>query len=208
MWCPSYPGPIVIRVWGSLSWKLPPRQPQKSQPGGREPPPAPSPPSPRRHPQQMSLNRNSVLSDHGLDSPRTSPVITSRLYQHHRRQGSDTPFAPTAEQVERGRSCPGGGLGAGCWEGPCGRPCAPQIRCLAPSTVPRPLQGSERTGRPLIIGPEEDYDPGYFNNEVAAAKFLLASPHFIGVAGWVQGTGLAPLPQPSLCHQCPGSGGI
>ncbi|XP_068518824.1 rho guanine nucleotide exchange factor 11 isoform X4 [Anas acuta] len=73
--------------------------------------------------EQMSLNRNSVLSDHGLDSPRTSPVITSRLYQHHRRQGSDTPFAPTAEQ------------------------------------------GSERTGRPLIIGPEEDYDPGYFNNE-------------------------------------------
>uniref|UniRef100_A0A8B9DR23 Rho guanine nucleotide exchange factor 11 n=1 Tax=Anser cygnoides TaxID=8845 RepID=A0A8B9DR23_ANSCY len=72
---------------------------------------------------EMSLNRNSVLSDHGLDSPRTSPVITSRLYQHHRRQGSDTPFAPTAEQ------------------------------------------GSERAGRPLIIGPEEDYDPGYFNNE-------------------------------------------
>ncbi|NXK50900.1 ARHGB factor, partial [Chauna torquata] len=26
-------------------------------------------------------------------------------------------------------------------------------------------QGSERGGRPLIIGPEEDYDPGYFNNE-------------------------------------------
>uniref|UniRef100_A0A8C3BYF8 Rho guanine nucleotide exchange factor 11 n=1 Tax=Cairina moschata TaxID=8855 RepID=A0A8C3BYF8_CAIMO len=72
---------------------------------------------------ETSLNRNSVLSDHGLDSPRTSPVITSRLYQHHRRQGSDTPFAPTAEQ------------------------------------------GSERAGRPLIIGPEEDYDPGYFNNE-------------------------------------------
>ncbi|XP_035202344.1 rho guanine nucleotide exchange factor 11, partial [Oxyura jamaicensis] len=72
---------------------------------------------------EMSLNRNSVLSDHGLDSPRTSPVIASRLYQHHRRQGSDTPFAPTAEQ------------------------------------------GSERAGRPLIIGPEEDYDPGYFNNE-------------------------------------------
>ncbi|NXA16429.1 ARHGB factor, partial [Sapayoa aenigma] len=24
---------------------------------------------------------------------------------------------------------------------------------------------SERTGRPLIIGPEEDCDPGYFNNE-------------------------------------------
>ncbi|NXN53539.1 ARHGB factor, partial [Rynchops niger] len=25
--------------------------------------------------------------------------------------------------------------------------------------------GSDRTGRPLIIGPEEDCDPGYFNNE-------------------------------------------
>uniref|UniRef100_A0A8C3LVM8 Rho guanine nucleotide exchange factor 11 n=1 Tax=Chrysolophus pictus TaxID=9089 RepID=A0A8C3LVM8_CHRPC len=72
---------------------------------------------------RISLNRNSVLSDHGLDSPRTSPVITARLFQHHRRQGSDTAFTPTTEQ------------------------------------------GSERTGRPLIIGPEEDYDPGYFNNE-------------------------------------------
>ncbi|NXI37069.1 ARHGB factor, partial [Galbula dea] len=26
-------------------------------------------------------------------------------------------------------------------------------------------KGLERTGRPLIIGPEEDCDPGYFNNE-------------------------------------------
>uniref|UniRef100_A0A8C8B854 Rho guanine nucleotide exchange factor 11 n=1 Tax=Otus sunia TaxID=257818 RepID=A0A8C8B854_9STRI len=72
---------------------------------------------------ESSLNRNSVLSDHGLDSPRTSPVISARLFQHHRRQGSDTPFPPAAEQ------------------------------------------GLDRTGRPLIIGPEEDYDPGYFNNE-------------------------------------------
>ncbi|XP_062453738.1 rho guanine nucleotide exchange factor 11 isoform X2 [Rhea pennata] len=72
---------------------------------------------------EISLNRNSVLSDHGLDSPRTSPVITSRMCQHHRRQGSDTAFAPSAEQ------------------------------------------GLDRTARPLIIGPEEDYDPGYFNNE-------------------------------------------
>uniref|UniRef100_A0A8C0HR60 Rho guanine nucleotide exchange factor 11 n=1 Tax=Buteo japonicus TaxID=224669 RepID=A0A8C0HR60_9AVES len=71
----------------------------------------------------ISLNRNSVLSDHGLDSPRTSPIITARLFQHHRRQGSDTPFTPSAEQ------------------------------------------GLDRTGQPLIIGPEEDYDPGYFNNE-------------------------------------------
>ncbi|KAM6039605.1 rho guanine nucleotide exchange factor 11 isoform 2-T2 [Chlamydotis macqueenii] len=72
---------------------------------------------------ETSLNRNSVLSDHGLDSPRTSPIITARLFQHHRRQGSDTPFTPSAEQ------------------------------------------GLDRTGQPLIIGPEEDYDPGYFNNE-------------------------------------------
>ncbi|XP_077776836.1 rho guanine nucleotide exchange factor 11 isoform X4 [Podarcis muralis] len=72
---------------------------------------------------EISLNRNSVLSDPGLDSPHTSPVITSRMFQHHRRQGSDTPFSPSAEQ------------------------------------------GSDRTLRPLIIGPEEDYDPGYFNNE-------------------------------------------
>ncbi|XP_068778159.1 rho guanine nucleotide exchange factor 11 isoform X8 [Struthio camelus] len=72
---------------------------------------------------EVSLNRNSVLSDHGLDSPHTSPVITSRMCQHHRRQGSDTAFTPSAEQ------------------------------------------GLDRTARPLIIGPEEDYDPGYFNNE-------------------------------------------
>ncbi|NXS72735.1 ARHGB factor, partial [Pandion haliaetus] len=31
--------------------------------------------------------------------------------------------------------------------------------------VPSPWQGLDRTGQPLIIGPEEDYDPGYFNNE-------------------------------------------
>ncbi|XP_044278537.1 rho guanine nucleotide exchange factor 11 isoform X2 [Varanus komodoensis] len=72
---------------------------------------------------EISLNRNSVLSDPGLDSPHTSPVITSRLFQHHRRQGSDTPFSPSAEQ------------------------------------------GPDRSTRPLIIGPEEDYDPGFFNNE-------------------------------------------
>ncbi|XP_014815302.1 PREDICTED: rho guanine nucleotide exchange factor 11-like, partial [Calidris pugnax] len=80
---------------------------------------------------EISLNRNSVLSDHGLDSPRTSPVITARLFQHHRRQGSDTPFAPAAEQ------------------------------------------GSDRPGRPLIIGPEEDCDPGDFNGGEGAFLFLL-----------------------------------
>ncbi|NWQ85418.1 ARHGB factor, partial [Burhinus bistriatus] len=36
---------------------------------------------------------------------------------------------------------------------------------LAPNSVPSPWQGLDRTGRPLIIGPEEDCDPGYFNNE-------------------------------------------
>uniref|UniRef100_K7G2R5 Rho guanine nucleotide exchange factor 11 n=1 Tax=Pelodiscus sinensis TaxID=13735 RepID=K7G2R5_PELSI len=50
--------------------------------------------------ESISLNRNSVLSDPGLDSPRTSPVITAKLFQHpHRRQGSDTPFLPSAEQL-------------------------------------------------------------------------------------------------------------
>ncbi|XP_030306178.1 LOW QUALITY PROTEIN: rho guanine nucleotide exchange factor 11 [Calypte anna] len=70
---------------------------------------------------EVSLNRNSVPSEQGGDSPRTSPVITSRLFQHHRRHGSDTPFSTE--------------------------------------------QGLDRTGQPSIIGPEEDCDPGYFNNE-------------------------------------------
>ncbi|KAM5256474.1 rho guanine nucleotide exchange factor 11 [Ctenodactylus gundi] len=69
------------------------------------------------------VNRNSVLSDPGLDSPRTSPVIMARLAQHHRRQGSDVP-APLSSD-----------------------------------------QGIDPNPKPLIIGPEEDYDPGYFNNE-------------------------------------------
>ncbi|NWS64213.1 ARHGB factor, partial [Chunga burmeisteri] len=41
----------------------------------------------------------------------------------------------------------------------------PKARCLAPNSVLSPSQGLDRTGQPLIIGPEEDYDPGYFNNE-------------------------------------------
>ncbi|XP_012588793.1 PREDICTED: rho guanine nucleotide exchange factor 11 isoform X2 [Condylura cristata] len=69
------------------------------------------------------MNRNSVLSDPGLDSPRTSPVITARGAQHHRRQGSDAPVPPASNQ------------------------------------------GADQSPKPLIIGPEEDYDPGYFNNE-------------------------------------------
>ncbi|XP_005411789.1 PREDICTED: rho guanine nucleotide exchange factor 11 isoform X4 [Chinchilla lanigera] len=69
------------------------------------------------------VNRNSVLSDPGLDSPRTSPVIMARVAQHHRRQGSDAPVPLSSDQ------------------------------------------GVDPTPKPLIIGPEEDYDPGYFNNE-------------------------------------------
>ncbi|NXA19876.1 ARHGB factor, partial [Ibidorhyncha struthersii] len=41
----------------------------------------------------------------------------------------------------------------------------PKVRRLAPNSVTSPQQGLDRTGRPLIIGPEEDCDPGYFNNE-------------------------------------------
>ncbi|KAL1777951.1 rho guanine nucleotide exchange factor 11 isoform X8 [Sigmodon hispidus] len=69
------------------------------------------------------MNRNSVLSDPGLDSPQTSPVILAREAQHHRRQSSDTPALPPRDQ------------------------------------------GIDQSPKPLIIGPEEDYDPGYSNNE-------------------------------------------
>uniref|UniRef100_G3WW42 Rho guanine nucleotide exchange factor 11 n=1 Tax=Sarcophilus harrisii TaxID=9305 RepID=G3WW42_SARHA len=75
------------------------------------------------HFSQSLLKRNSVLSDPGLDSPRTSPVIMAKMPQHHRRQGSDTTVLPTTEQ------------------------------------------SLDHSAKPLIIGPEEDYDPGYFNNE-------------------------------------------
>ncbi|XP_019518096.1 PREDICTED: rho guanine nucleotide exchange factor 11 isoform X6 [Hipposideros armiger] len=68
-------------------------------------------------------NRNSVLSDPGLDSPRTSPVTMAKVAQHHRWQGSDAPGTPTSDP------------------------------------------GTDQSPKPLIIGPEEDYDPGYFNNE-------------------------------------------
>ncbi|NXE16720.1 ARHGB factor, partial [Lophotis ruficrista] len=55
-----------------------------------------------------------------------------------------------------------GASGAGrCGEGE-GVPPKPGAWLL---TVPSPWQGLDRTGQPLIIGPEEDYDPGYFNNE-------------------------------------------
>ncbi|KAL7977962.1 hypothetical protein Chor_004949 [Crotalus horridus] len=76
-----------------------------------------------RFPSVSEINWNSVLSDPGLDSPHTSPVAASRLFLHHRRQGSDSPFSPPAEQ-----------------------------------SLDHMLQTS-------IIGPEEDYDPGYLDNE-------------------------------------------
>ncbi|XP_045154338.1 rho guanine nucleotide exchange factor 11 isoform X2 [Echinops telfairi] len=69
------------------------------------------------------MNRNSVLSDPGLDSPRTSPVTMARMTPHHKRQGLEVPVPLTSEQ------------------------------------------GVDQSSKPLIIGPEEDYDPGYFNNE-------------------------------------------
>ncbi|XP_023598367.1 rho guanine nucleotide exchange factor 11 [Trichechus manatus latirostris] len=79
------------------------------------------------------MNRNSVLSDPGLDSPRTSPVIMARMAQHHRRQGSDAPVPPSSHQ------------------------------------------GVDQSPKPLIIGPEEDYDPGYFNNESDIILFYLCA---------------------------------
>ena len=69
------------------------------------------------------MNRNSALSDLGLESPRTSPVIMARLAQHHWQQGLDAPGPGTSKQ------------------------------------------GADQSLKPLIIGPEEDYDPGHFNNE-------------------------------------------
>ncbi|XP_045640767.1 rho guanine nucleotide exchange factor 11 isoform X5 [Ursus americanus] len=89
------------------------------------------------------MNRNSALSDPGLDSPRTSPVIMARLAQHHRRQGSDAPGPGTSEQ------------------------------------------DADQSPKPLIIGPEEDYDPGYFNNEsdiiFQDLEKLKARPAHLGV---------------------------
>uniref|UniRef100_A0A673U7G6 Rho guanine nucleotide exchange factor 11 n=1 Tax=Suricata suricatta TaxID=37032 RepID=A0A673U7G6_SURSU len=88
-------------------------------------------------------NRNSALSDPGLDSPRTSPVIAARLAQHHRRQGSDTPVPGASDQ------------------------------------------GADQSPKPLIIGPEEDCDAGYFNNESDVIfqdlEKLKARPAHLGV---------------------------
>ena len=51
------------------------------------------------------MNRSLALSDPGLDSPQTSPVIMARLAQHHQRQGSDAPgTAPVSRAQTRARS--------------------------------------------------------------------------------------------------------
>ncbi|XP_038624183.1 rho guanine nucleotide exchange factor 11 [Tachyglossus aculeatus] len=54
-----------------------------------------------------------------------------------------------------------------------------------PPPGPDPEQGSDGSPRPLIIGPEEDYDPGYFNNECDALfqdlEKLKARPAHLGV---------------------------
>uniref|UniRef100_A0A8C5SJ64 Rho guanine nucleotide exchange factor 11 n=1 Tax=Laticauda laticaudata TaxID=8630 RepID=A0A8C5SJ64_LATLA len=62
---------------------------------------------------EVSLNRNSVLSDPGLDSPHTSPVAASRLFTRHCRQGSDTPFSPSTEQ---GFLCAGLSISFPAWQ--------------------------------------------------------------------------------------------
>ncbi|XP_044127532.1 rho guanine nucleotide exchange factor 11 isoform X2 [Bufo gargarizans] len=49
---------------------------------------------------EYSINRNSILSDFGLDSSHTSPVISTKIFQH-RRQGSDT--ALIQDQVDNTR---------------------------------------------------------------------------------------------------------
>ncbi|XP_041429472.1 rho guanine nucleotide exchange factor 11 isoform X5 [Xenopus laevis] len=49
---------------------------------------------------EYSMNRNSVMSDLGMDSSHTSPIISTKLFHHHhRRHGSDTTFIGTSEQV-------------------------------------------------------------------------------------------------------------
>ncbi|XP_068109572.1 rho guanine nucleotide exchange factor 11 isoform X2 [Hyperolius riggenbachi] len=57
---------------------------------------------------EYSMNRHSVLSDLGLDSSHTSPVISTKIFQH-RRQGSDIAFVPGSDQTDNSRTsiiCP------------------------------------------------------------------------------------------------------
>ncbi|KAM5129166.1 rho guanine nucleotide exchange factor 11 isoform 2-T2 [Mantella aurantiaca] len=51
---------------------------------------------------EYSMNRTSVLSDLGLDSSHTSPVTSTKIFQH-RRQGSDTAFIPGTDQPDNSR---------------------------------------------------------------------------------------------------------
>ncbi|XP_018423790.1 PREDICTED: rho guanine nucleotide exchange factor 11 isoform X3 [Nanorana parkeri] len=51
---------------------------------------------------EYSINRTSILSDLGLDSSHTSPVISTKIFQH-RRQGSDTAFIPGTDQTDNSR---------------------------------------------------------------------------------------------------------
>ena len=79
-------------------------------------------------------------------------------------------------------------------------------------------QGADPSPKPLIIGPVEDYDPGYFNNEVTVSCFfsfhhsLSYSPLWTGTSpegasgrehAYQVGTPGAELAQaaPSLCPQ-------
>lgn len=62
----------------------------------------------------------------------------------------------------------------------CGFPCwcraVTKQACLAFALQLDSLpQGTDPSPKPLIIGPEEDYDPGYFNNEVPVPWVLLSS---------------------------------
>ncbi|XP_029412353.1 rho guanine nucleotide exchange factor 11 isoform X5 [Nannospalax galili] len=93
------------------------------------------------------MNRNSVLSDAGLDSPRTSPIILARVAQHHRQQNSDAPVLQPNDQDPRESRYQG-----------LQRPGVTRLEDLQICDVDQNL-------KPLIIGPEEDCDPGYFNNE-------------------------------------------
>ncbi|KAJ7307159.1 hypothetical protein JRQ81_009144 [Phrynocephalus forsythii] len=62
--------------------------------------------APERFPSvtELSLQRTSVFSDPGLESPQSSPIIPSRLFQHHRRQGSDTAFSPSSAEQSLDRT--------------------------------------------------------------------------------------------------------
>lgn len=88
----------------------------------------------------------------------------------------------------------------------CGFPC--WCRALQLDSLP---QGTDPSPKPLIIGPEEDYDPGYFNNEVPVpwVLFSLWLCRAISIAGVGRGEAATaeepgettgrPQPSSSLC---------